>query len=83
MSALLTSGPVVPIVLGFLALLLALPGLISFVRSRQDAGDIERPLMQRPGAAPVEAKRGENRLGKAVMGIADNAAPTYGAEVSA
>ncbi|MFN3294804.1 MAG: ABC transporter permease subunit, partial [Gemmobacter sp.] len=51
--------------------LLAVPGLLSFVRSRQDAGDIERRLTHRPGAAPVEAKRGESRLGKAVMGIAD------------
>ena len=83
MPALLSSGPVIPVVLGFLALLLALPGLMSFFRSRQEAGDIERRLTRRPGAPPAETKRNENRLGKAVMGIADNAAPTDGAEVSA
>nr|WP_225908093.1 type II secretion system F family protein [Hyphomonas sediminis] len=64
-------------------MLLALPGLLSFVRSRQDAGDIERRLTRRPGSAAPEAKRNESRIGKAVMGLADNAAPTDGAEVSA
>lgn len=83
MPALLSSGPVIPAVLGFLALLLALPVIISFVRSRQDAGDIERRLTRRPGTVTAEPKRSESRLGKAVMGIADNAAPTDGAEVSA
>lgn len=83
MSSLLSSGPAFPILLGALAVLLALPGLIGFVRSRQDAGDIERRLTRRPGTAAPEARRSENRIGKAVMGIADNAAPTEGAEFSA
>lgn len=83
MPALLSSGPVIPVLLGCLALLLALPGLISFLRSRQDAGDIERRLTRRPGTVTAEPRRNESRLGKAVMGIADNAAPTDGAEVSA
>ena len=83
MPALLSSGPAIPILLGLLALLLAVPGLLSFVRSRQDAGDIERRLMRRPVGAPAEAKKKESQLGKAVMGMADNAAPTDGAEVSA
>ena len=83
MPALLSSGPAIPILLGLLALLLAVPGLLSFVRSRQDAGDIERRLMRRPVGAPAETKKKESQLGKAVMGIADNAAPTDGAEVSA
>ncbi|MFN3314458.1 MAG: type II secretion system F family protein [Hyphomonas sp.] len=83
MTDLLTSGPAIPILLGLLALMLAIPGILSFVRSQQDAGDLERRLMQRPGAPPPEASRNQNRIGKAMLGFADQAAPADGAEVSA
>lgn len=83
MTDLLTSGPAIPILLGLLALMLAVPGIVSFVRSQQQAGDLERRLTQRPGAAPPEARRNQSRLGKAVLGFADQAAPAEGAEVSA
>lgn len=83
MPAFLTTGPAIPILLGVCALLLALPGLITFIRSQRDAGEVERRLMQRAGGPPAEVKRNESRIGKAVMGLADQAAPTEGAEVSA
>ena len=83
MTDLLTSGPVIPVILGLLALMLAVPGLVAFVRSQQAAGDLERRLTQRPGSAPAEARRNESRIGRAMLGFADQAAPAEGAEVSA
>lgn len=77
------SGAVVPLLLALLAVMLAVPGVLSFIRSQQDAGDLERRLTQRPGAPAPEARRNESRIGKAMMGLADQAAPTEGAEVSA
>lgn len=83
MPAFLSPGPVMPILLGVFALLVAVPGLMAFVRSRQDADDLDRRLTRRAGAPPPVSKQNSNRLGKAVMGFADQAAPTEGAEVSA
>lgn len=84
MSASLLSGPVLPAAMLALALLAALPGLVSFLRSRQAAEEVSRRLVRRaPEASEESPRRNESRIGRAVMGFADNAAPTEGEEVNA
>ncbi|MFN7056753.1 type II secretion system F family protein [Hyphomonas sp.] len=79
----LLAHPFFPFALGALALLLAVPGIVAFVRGQQDAGDLERRLARRGGAAEPSSKRQESRIGRAMMGFADQAVPAHEAEVSA
>ncbi|MBU3922169.1 type II secretion system F family protein [Hyphomonas sp.] len=77
------SGSMVPAALFFLAVLAAIPGIVSFMRNRQADEDVNRRLSRRDKESPGEPRRTESRIGRAVMGFADNAAPAEGAEVSA
>jgi tight adherence protein C len=83
MGAALLSGPILPGVMLLLALLAAIPGLVSFVRSRQAADEVAKRLVRRSPEAADEPRRNESRIGRAVMGLADNAAPAEGQEVNA
>jgi tight adherence protein C len=77
------SGPVVPAALFVLAMLVAIPGVLSFVRNRRAEEDVGRRLERRGQGSGQAARRSENAFGKAVVGFGDNAAPADGAEVSA
>lgn len=77
------SGPVMFAALVFLAVLAAIPPMVSFLRSRQAADEVSRRLVRRTPTSEDAPKRNESRIGKAVMGFADNAGPTEGEEVNA
>ncbi|MBK8199064.1 MAG: type II secretion system F family protein [Acidobacteria bacterium] len=77
------SGPIIPAALVFLAVLAAIPPLVSFLRSRQAADEVSRRLTRRTPNEAETPRRNESRIGKAVMGLADSAAPTEGEEVNA
>jgi tight adherence protein C len=79
----LFSSSLVPVALFALAMLAAIPGVVAFIRNRQAEDDVSRRLARRNPKAEDEPRRNESRLGRAVMGLAENAAPTEGAEVSA
>lgn len=76
------SGPAIPALMFFLAMLAAIPGIISFLRNRQANEDVSRRLVRRNPEAIDQPRRG-NVIAQAVMGFADNAAPTEGEEVNA
>lgn len=77
------SGPVIPALLVFLAVLTAIPPLVSFLRSRKAADDVSKRLLRRNPEQEDKPRRNQSRIGRAVMGLADNAAPTEGDEVNA
>ncbi len=79
----LLSGPVVAAVLVFLAVLAAIPPVIAVLRNRKADADVSRRLQRRMPGEGGAARRQENALGKAVMGLADNVAPAEGDEVNA
>lgn len=83
MGASLLSGPILPAAMLVLALLAAVPGLVAFIRSRQDADEVAKRLVRRAPSQAEDAPKNESRIGRAVMGFADNAAPTEGQEVNA
>lgn len=83
MSMSLLSGPWVPAALFLLAMLAAMPGVISFLRNRKADEDVSRRLTRRSPDAIDPPRRGGSAIGKAVMGLADNAAPAEGDEVNA
>jgi len=64
-------------------MLAAIPGVISFLRNRKADEDVSRRLTRRSRDAIDQPRRGGSVIGKAVMGLADNAAPTEGDEVNA
>jgi tight adherence protein C len=82
MSMTFLSGPAIPALMFFLAMLAAIPGIISFLRNRQANEDVSRRLVRRNPEAIDQPRRG-NVIAQAVMGFADNAAPTEGEEVNA
>lgn len=82
MSMTFLSGPAIPALMFFLAMLAAIPGIISFLRNRQANEDVSRRLVRRNPEALDQPRRG-NVIAQAVMGFADNAAPTEGEEVNA
>lgn len=77
------SGSMIPAAMFFLAVLAAIPAIVSFIRNRQADEDVNRRLIRRSKESPAEPRKNESRIGRAVMGFADNAGPTEGAEVSA
>lgn len=77
------SGPVVPAVLFVLAMLIAIPGVVSFLRSRKAEEDVSRRLMRRNPDAIDQFRRSGSLIGRALMELPDNAAPTEGEEVNA
>ena len=78
----LLSGPVIPVIMFIAAMLVAIPGVLTFTRNQRAQEDVERRLdRHRPSSG--ETARSENRIGKAFLGFADSAAPTEGQEVSA
>jgi len=79
----LLSGPLVPAALFFLAMLAAIPGIISFLRSRKAADDVSKRLMRRQPNAEDAPRRNESRIGRAISGFAESAGPTEGEEVNA
>jgi tight adherence protein C len=83
MSASLLSGPVMATALFALAMLAAIPGVLSFVRNRRAEEEVSRRLQRRNTVSQEPAQRNESRIGKAMMGFADSAGPADGAEVSA
>ncbi|MBA4339661.1 MAG: pilus assembly protein [Hyphomonas sp.] len=83
MSMSFLSGPVVPAALFVLAMLIAIPGVVSFLRNRKADEDVSRRLTRRNPDAVDQPQRGGSLIGRAVMGLADNAAPTEGEEVNA
>jgi tight adherence protein C len=82
MSMTFLSEPAIPALMFFLAMLAAIPGIISFLRSRKADEDVSRRLVRRNPDAIDQPRRG-NVIAQAVMGFADNAAPTEGEEVNA
>ncbi|MFN7163500.1 MAG: type II secretion system F family protein [Hyphomonas sp.] len=83
MSLAVFSGPLVPAALFVLAMLAAIPGVVSFLRNRKADEDVSRRLTRNNPKAIDQPRRGGGAIGKAVMGLADNAAPTEGEEVNA
>ncbi len=77
------SGPFIPAAMFFLAVVAAIPSLVTFMRNRQAADEVSRRLTRRNPNLADEPRRNESRIGKAVMDLADNAAPTEGEEVNA
>jgi tight adherence protein C len=82
MSMSFLSGPAIPAVMFFLAMLAAIPGVVSFLRNRKATEDVSRRLVRRNPKAIDQPRRG-NFIAQAVMGFADNAAPAEGEEVNA
>jgi len=83
MSLAAFSGPLVPAALFVLAMLAAIPGVVSFLRNRKADEDVSRRLTRNNPKAIDQPRRGGSAIGKAVMGLADNAAPADGEEVNA
>ncbi len=79
----LLSGPLLAALLVFLAVLAAIPAVISLLRNRKADEDVRRRLQRRMPGEGGAARRNERSLGKAVMELADNAAPSEGDEVNA
>ena len=78
-----SASTLVPVAMFVVAALLAAPAILGFFRSWQAKEDLERRL-ERRGSQPREAgKRNESRIGRAVTGLADRAAPTNEEAVSA
>lgn len=72
-----------PAMLFSLAMLAAIPGVLSFLRNQRAEEEVERRLFrrgQREGSSP---ERNQSRIGKAVMGFADRARPEDSEDVSA
>ncbi|MEX1251178.1 MAG: type II secretion system F family protein [Hyphomonas sp.] len=83
MSLSVLSGPMLPAALFFLAMLAAIPGVIAFLRNRKADEDVSRRLTRHNPNAIDQARQGGSAIGRAVMGLADNAAPMEGEEVNA
>ncbi len=66
-----------------LAMIIAIPGVLSFLRNQRQEEEIERRLLRRRRNNQDEALQNESRIGKAVMGFADRARPEDSEEVSA
>lgn len=81
MTSSFLSGPVLPVFMFMLAMLVAIPGVLAFTRNHRAQGDVERRLDRRKSIVG-EAPRNENSIGNAFLGFADSAAPTQGEEVS-
>ncbi len=78
----LLSGPVVPVLMFVAAMLVAIPGLLTFTRNQSAQENVERRLDRRR-ASGAPGARNESRIGAAFLGFADSAAPSEGEEVSA
>jgi len=83
MTNTLLSGPMIPAALVFLAVLAAIPAIITLIRNHQATEEVSRRLVRRTPGVEDQPRRNESRIGKAVRGFADNAAPTSGDEVNA
>ncbi len=83
MTDTLFSGPMIPAALVFLAVLAAIPAIITLIRNHQATEEVSRRLVRRTPGVEDQPRRNESRIGKAVRGFADNAAPTSGDEVNA
>jgi len=83
MTDTLLSGPMIPAALVVLAVLAAIPAIITLIRNHQATEEVSRRLVRRTPSAEDQPRRNESRIGKVVMGFADNAAPTSGEEVNA
>lgn len=83
MSMSFLSGPVVPVALFVLAMLIAVPGVVSFLRNQKAEEDISRRLTRRSPGAIDQPKRGGSLIARALMGLPDNVAPTEGEQVNA
>ncbi len=77
------SGPVLPVALFVLAMLIAIPGVVSFLRTRKADEEVRRRLERRNPDAGSPRRRGGSLIGRALMELPDNAAPTEGEEVNA
>lgn len=66
-----------------LAMIIAIPGVLSFLRNQRREEEIERRLLRRRRNNQDDALQNESRIGKAVMGFADRARPEDSEEVSA
>lgn len=82
MSALASSAPILSAILIALALLTALPALISFIRSRQTAEEISRRLERQPTDRASPVKTGSGSFGKAISDFAESSAPANEAQLS-
>jgi tight adherence protein C len=83
MSMSFLSGPVVPVALFVLAMLIAIPGVVSFLRNQKAEEEISRRLTRRSPEAIDQPKRGGSLIARALMGLPDNVAPTEGEQVNA
>ncbi len=77
-----SSGPAFSAILVALALIAALPALISFLRSRQTADEISRRLERQPTDRISPVKNGSGGFGKAIAELAENSAPSNEAQLS-
>ena len=83
MSMSFLSGPVVPVALFVLAMLIAIPGVVSFLRNQKAEEEISRRLTRRSREAIDQPKRAGSLIARALMGLPDNVAPTEGEQVNA
>lgn len=83
MSMSFLSGPVVPVALFVLAMLIAIPGVVSFLRNQKAEEEISRRLTRRSPGAIDQPKRAGSLIARALMGLPDNVAPTEGEQVNA
>lgn len=78
-----SASTLVPLAMLLAAGLLAAPALLGFFRSWQAKEDLERRLERRGDQPRANEKRNESRIGRAVIGLADRAAPRNEEAVSA
>lgn len=83
MSMSFLSGPVVPVALFVLAMLIAIPGVVSFLRSRKADEEVRRRLERRSSDVSSPRRRRAGRIGRALLELPDNAAPAEGEAVNA
>ena len=73
----------IPAAMFVIAVLVAVPGILSFLRSWRAKEDLERRLERRTTAPREDGPRNESRIGRAMIGFADSAAPDDEEKVSA
>ncbi len=81
MSILTTTG--LSALMFSLAMIVAIPGVLSFMQNKRREDEIERRLLRRRRANQDDDLQNESRIGKAVMGFADRARPEDSEETSA
>jgi tight adherence protein C len=79
----LFSGPLLPALMFAAAMLVAIPGMLSFARGQRVKEGVDRRLQRRGQGGGEPARQNENRIGKAMLGFASSSAPSDADQVSA